>query len=107
MGTVAFIEEHGEVNLGLGMPAGIFTVIAAGNYLYITEPCYMIRIFFLHALKNCLLQELVSTQAEVGADIKSQAVDPPSASWDLLLPWEPPLAACGARRLVYTEPSLL
>lgn len=30
MGTVAFIEEHGEVNLGLGMPAGIFTVIAAG-----------------------------------------------------------------------------
>ncbi|XP_014293901.1 uncharacterized protein [Halyomorpha halys] len=30
MGTVAFIEEHGQVNLGLGMPAGIFTVIAAG-----------------------------------------------------------------------------
>ncbi|KAK9504625.1 hypothetical protein O3M35_010916 [Rhynocoris fuscipes] len=30
MGTVAFIEERGHINLGLGMPAGIFTVIAAG-----------------------------------------------------------------------------
>ncbi|KAF6204011.1 hypothetical protein GE061_002350 [Apolygus lucorum] len=30
MGTVAFIEEKGRVKMGLGMPAGIFTVVAAG-----------------------------------------------------------------------------
>ncbi|BES97364.1 Hypothetical protein NTJ_10178 [Nesidiocoris tenuis] len=30
MGTVAFIEEKGEIRMGLGMPAGILTVFAAG-----------------------------------------------------------------------------
>ncbi|XP_075232290.1 uncharacterized protein LOC142330729 [Lycorma delicatula] len=29
MGTVAFIQERGKLNLGLGMPAGILTVTAA------------------------------------------------------------------------------
>jgi hypothetical protein len=31
MGTVAFIEERGELNLGLGIPAGGVTVLAAGK----------------------------------------------------------------------------
>jgi hypothetical protein len=31
MGTVAFIEERGEFNLGLGIPAGGATVLAAGK----------------------------------------------------------------------------
>jgi hypothetical protein len=31
MGTVAFIEERGEFNLGLGIPAGAATVLAAGK----------------------------------------------------------------------------
>lgn len=30
MGTVAFIEEKGELNLGLGIPAGAATILAAG-----------------------------------------------------------------------------
>lgn len=30
IGTVAFIEERGEVNLGLGIPAGGATIVAAG-----------------------------------------------------------------------------
>lgn len=34
MGTVGFIEEKGQVNLGLGIPAGAATVIAAGNLLF-------------------------------------------------------------------------
>lgn len=32
VGTVAFIEERGEINLGLGIPAGLTVVIAAGMY---------------------------------------------------------------------------
>lgn len=31
MGTVAFIEEKGELNLGLGIPAGATTILAAGK----------------------------------------------------------------------------
>ena len=31
MGTVAFIEERGELNLGLGIPAGAATVLATGK----------------------------------------------------------------------------
>ncbi|XP_073995426.1 uncharacterized protein isoform X2 [Rhodnius prolixus] len=30
LGSVAFIEEGGQLNLGLGIPAGLFTVLAAG-----------------------------------------------------------------------------
>lgn len=36
MGTVAFIEERGEFNLGLGIAAGAATVLAAGKKLYCT-----------------------------------------------------------------------
>lgn len=32
MGMVATIEEKGKMNLGLAIPAGILTVIAAGVY---------------------------------------------------------------------------
>ena len=32
MGTVCFIEEKGEINLGLGIPAGAATILAAGLY---------------------------------------------------------------------------
>lgn len=31
MGAVAVIEEHGELNLGLGIPAGGASVLAAGE----------------------------------------------------------------------------
>jgi len=31
MGMVATIEEKGKMNLGLAIPAGILTVIAAGG----------------------------------------------------------------------------
>ncbi|XP_024084479.1 uncharacterized protein LOC112127581 isoform X2 [Cimex lectularius] len=34
MGTVALIEVRGEINLGLGMPAGVVTVIAAGASIH-------------------------------------------------------------------------
>ncbi len=34
MGTVAFIEEKGTVNLGVGMPAGLLTVTAAGMIFF-------------------------------------------------------------------------
>ena len=34
MGTVAFIEERGKFNLGLGIPAGAATVLAAGKKVY-------------------------------------------------------------------------
>lgn len=33
MGTVGFIEEKGQLNLGLGIPAGAATVLAAGKCL--------------------------------------------------------------------------
>jgi hypothetical protein len=36
MGTVAFIEERGKFNLGLGIPAGAATVLAAGKKVYST-----------------------------------------------------------------------
>jgi hypothetical protein len=36
MGTVAFIEERGKFNLGLGIPAGAATVLAAGKKVYCT-----------------------------------------------------------------------
>jgi len=36
MGTVAFIEERGKFNLGLGIPAGAATVLAAGKKVYTT-----------------------------------------------------------------------
>lgn len=32
MGMVAIIEEKGKMNLGLAIPAGILTVVAAGVY---------------------------------------------------------------------------
>lgn len=31
MGSVAFIEERQKFNMGLGIPAGSFSVIAAGE----------------------------------------------------------------------------
>lgn len=31
MGSVAIIEEKGRLNLGLGIPAGGATILAAGN----------------------------------------------------------------------------
>ncbi|GFG28679.1 hypothetical protein Cfor_07308, partial [Coptotermes formosanus] len=34
MGTVAFIEERGEFNLGLGVPAGAATVLAAAASIH-------------------------------------------------------------------------
>lgn len=34
MGTVGFIEEKGQVNLGLGIPAGAATVLAAGASIH-------------------------------------------------------------------------
>ncbi|GJQ72760.1 hypothetical protein Trydic_g1413 [Trypoxylus dichotomus] len=34
MGTVGFIEEKGQLNLGLGIPAGIATILAAGLYRF-------------------------------------------------------------------------
>ncbi|XP_066999001.1 uncharacterized protein [Anabrus simplex] len=34
MGTVGFIEERGEMNLGLGIPAGAVTVLAAGASIH-------------------------------------------------------------------------
>lgn len=36
MGTVAFIEERGKFNLGVGIPAGAATVLAAGKKVYFT-----------------------------------------------------------------------
>ena len=33
MGTVGFLEERGRLNLGLGIPAGAATVLAAGRSL--------------------------------------------------------------------------
>lgn len=32
MGSVAFIEERQKFNMGLGIPAGSFSVIAAGEF---------------------------------------------------------------------------
>lgn len=32
MGMVAIIEEKGKMNLGIAIPAGVLTVVAAGVY---------------------------------------------------------------------------
>lgn len=34
IGTVAFIEEKGHMNLGLGIPAGGATILATGSLIY-------------------------------------------------------------------------
>lgn len=44
IGTVAFIEEKGEVNLGLGIPAGLSTIIAAGKIFYFTKTIFLLQI---------------------------------------------------------------
>ncbi|XP_034248400.1 uncharacterized protein LOC117649614 [Thrips palmi] len=37
MGTVGFIEERGRLNLGLGIPAGLATVLAAAVSIHLSR----------------------------------------------------------------------
>ncbi|XP_039289982.1 uncharacterized protein LOC111057346 isoform X1 [Nilaparvata lugens] len=50
MGTVAFIQERGSLNLGLGMPAGIITVTAAAVSIHTS------RGFSGYSQPNCVPQ---------------------------------------------------
>lgn len=41
MGSVAFIEEKGKLNLGLGIPAGAATILAAGRFVIINMKTFL------------------------------------------------------------------
>lgn len=70
MGTVAFIEEKGDLNMGLGMPAGLLTVTAAGSIF-----SYNFTLYFRDTKCNNftrILQPEIFTRAEDSADTCNQ-----------------------------------